>query len=221
MSLTDATEGRLEEQDLVDLETRMESISEWVVFMDNPFWRVVEDRSSNMHNLDVVHRYIADSGCEVAIFDLWDRCLVSEKPEEELNALKRQQAMLRETNVHGILLAQQRLKDIEARADKRPTREGIKGTSAYVDVSDTIIGVHRPGLFKDIGSDNRLEGLILKQRRGPWPIAVEFEFDPEFGSIRNGRSIRYEHVIEAGGGELGDFVAPPRPSGGKKPWRKG
>jgi replicative DNA helicase len=219
MSLTDATEGRIEEPDVVDLKERMEAIAEWVTFMDNPFWRAVEERSSNLHNLDLVHRYIADSGCDVFIADLWDRCLVSEKPEDELNALKRQQAMARETNVHCILLAQQRLKDIETRSDKRPTREGIKGSSAWVDVADTIIAPHRPALFKDV-SDNKLELFILKQRRGPWPIGVEFDWDPEFGSIRGGRSIRYEHAVEAGGGELGDFVAPPRTSGGKKPWRR-
>ena len=77
--------------------------------------------------------------------------------------LIRQQAMLNEMGVHGILAQQQRLKDIELRPDKRPTREGIKGSGAWTEVPDNIIGVHRPALWKPV-PDNVLEVDILKQR---------------------------------------------------------
>ena len=52
-------------------------------------------------------------------------------------------------------------------------------------------GVHRPALWKSM-DDNVLELDVLKQRYGKWPLAVEFDWDPEFGSLDKGRSIAYE-----------------------------
>jgi hypothetical protein len=182
----------------VEFEEKQHAIGKWVRFMRNPFRRKTSKRSSNEHNLDVVREHIADSGCEVFIADLWLRCLVDKDPESEEDALWSQQAMVEELGVHGILLHQQRLKDIEMRTDPRPTREGVKGSAAWVEVPDAWIGVHRPALFKRV-EDNRLEGLILKQRYGEYPIAVEFDWNAKTGHIGNGRSIEYMRPGELGG----------------------
>jgi len=188
------------------LQEHMEVISERVRFLGMPFRRKVGERPSNERNLDVLHGYIADSGCDVVIGDLWKRCLVDTTPDAEEDALIRQQAMVEDLRVHAILLQQQRMKDIEQRDDKRPTREGIKGTGAWVEVPDTIIGVHRPALFKRI-QDNKLEMLVLKQRYGRWPLAVEFDWDADRGLISGGRHVEYDRPGEAS--ELdGGFLAP-------------
>lgn len=178
-------EGRLA------LQSRMALLASRVRIMGNPFRRRAGEKASNERNLDIVQGYIADSGCEVFVGDLWKRCLRSTEPDDEEEALIRQQAMVEELHVHAILLQQQRLKDIEQRADKKPTREGIKGSSAWVEVSDTILGVHRPALFKRV-ADDKLEIDVLKQRYGKWPLAVEFDWDPDKGAIRGGRHIEYD-----------------------------
>ena len=103
--------------------------------------------------------------------------------------------MVDEAKVHAILLAQQRLKDVEQRTDKRPTREGIMGSSEWVQIADTILALHRPALFKAI-ADDKLELVVWKQRKGPWPLCVEFDWDPEFGSIEGGRSMPFQHIGE-------------------------
>jgi len=100
-----------------------------------------------------------------------------------------------ELGVHAVLLQQQRLKDIESRPDKRPTREGIKGSGAWVEVPDTIIGVHRPALFKRI-DDTVLECFVLKQRHGRFPLGVEFRWEPESGMISGGTAIDYDRPGE-------------------------
>ena len=179
------------------LRTRMEQLVPYVSFIENPFRRHA-GKSSNERNLDAIAGYIADTGCKVAVFDLWKRCLVSAKPEDEEDALTRQQAMIEELGVHGILVQQQRLKDIEMRADKKPTREGIKGSGAWVEIADTIIGVHRPALWKPI-PDDVLELDILKQRYGEWPLAIEFAWDPKRGIISGGTAIDYDVVSRSGG----------------------
>jgi hypothetical protein len=158
----------------------MARLSAWCRFWKQPWGRERGKRWTNDGALDDIHEHIADSGCEVFIADLWKRCLRTTKPEDEEAALIRQQAIADETRTHAVLCQQQRLKDIEQRPDKRPTREGIKGSSAWVDVADTIIGVHRPSLWKNV-DDDTVELDLLKQRWGKWPVAVEFDWDGDRG----------------------------------------
>lgn len=179
----------------IALRDRMALLATRIRFLENPFRRRSGEKRSNARNLDIVQGYIADSGCEVFIGDLWKRCLYETDPDEEEEALIRQQAMVEELGVHGILLQQQRLKDIEMRADKRPTRDGIKGSGAWVEVPDTIIGIHRPALFKRC-DDDTIEVIVLKQRFGRWPLAAEFRWNADAGTIRGGRAIEYDRPGE-------------------------
>lgn len=183
----------------MQLEERMHLLSQRIRFMDNPFWKERGGKPSNERHLDLIHGYLADSGCEVFIADLWKRCLVDDAPSAEEHALIRQQAMLEELRVHGILLQQQRLKDIEMRADKRPSRDGIKGSGAWVEVADTILAPHRPALWKKM-EDDKLEMFVLKQRYGKWPLGVEFDWNPDTGQVWGGRAIEYDRP-----GEMSEF----------------
>lgn len=184
--------GRItpDQQALIDAEE--EKLSERIRFLQMPFGRDPSGKKvDNDRNLDMIHGYIADSACTVFVADLWKRCLRFTDPDDEEQALIRQQAILQETRVHGILVQQLRAKDVESRKDKRPTREAIKGSGAWFEVPDNIFGVHRPGLFKRI-PDDTLEVCILKQRYGIWPAAVAFDWDAAYGSVANGRSIQYD-----------------------------
>lgn len=181
----------LSEDQVEALHQRAIEIGEYVLFVEMPFGRVQGEKQSNDRNLDIIHQYIADTGADVGIFDLWKRTLRYTEPDDEEQALVRQQAIAQETKCHCILVQQQRSKDIEMRPDKRPTREGIKGSGAWTEVPDTIIGVHRPALWKNV-PDDELEGLLLKQRRGKWPLAVSFQWDPVYGTIVGGRTVDYD-----------------------------
>lgn len=204
---------------LVTLEEKMHEISKWVHFVKNPFRRrggTKRDRfNPNDANLDIVESIISDDGCEVFVADLWARCLASRSPEDEEEALFRYQAMLEEMQVHSVLVHQQRHKDIEMRRDKRPTRDGAKGSGAYVEVADTMIGTHRPAQWKDI-EDDTFEAFILKQRFGKWPLGVAFDWNGELGSITGGRSIAYDQPGESYAGEDIGFNAPRGRGGGGK-----
>ena len=129
-------------------------------------------------------------------------------PDEEEAALYRQQAIAEETGIHQILIHQQRLKDLEAREDKQPTREGLKGSGAWVEVPDTIIGVHRESLFKAVPSD-QIRLILLKQRYGIWPLAVDLDFDPDTGRMSNGRSASFAVRAASAGGAMDQFLDKP------------
>lgn len=200
-------EGGLTKEELILVEERAHSISKRIRFMDLPFDRTRgENRSKggNQRNLDIIHKYIEDSGCDVFIADLWRRCLQETKPEDEEQALSRQQGMLEQTKVHGILVHQQLTKGEQVRTDKRPTAEGAKGSAMWSEAPDTMIGVYRPGVYKAI-DDNIMELIILKQRYGKWPISIEFDWDGERGLISGGRTVPYDGDGSGADSGIGEF----------------
>ncbi len=98
--------------------------------------------------------------------------------------------MAEELQVHVIMAHQQRHKDVEQRSDKRPTREGIKGSGAWLETAHNVFAPHIPAKWKRV-PDDKFEVFILKQRDGDWPLGIEFEWEPEYGRITGGRDIPY------------------------------
>lgn len=195
--------GDYEEADVDVVEQEMIRLGEYIRFFELPFGRSTRENPLNERNLDTIHAYVVASGCNVFIADLWRRAVHQIKPDDEELALYRQQAICQEAKCHGVLVHQQRLKDVETREDVSPTREGNKGTSAWVEVADLMLGIHRPGLWSG-QPDDRLLALILKQRRGPSFLAVQFDFDPTSSSMTNGRSVDFPR---AGASEMDNFIA--------------
>lgn len=178
------------------LQERMALIGTRVHFLANPFGKQVGERKGgNDRNLDILQGYLSDMGCEVFFADLWKKCLAQADPESEEMALNRTQTMADELMMHFVLLQQQKSKELEQRTDKRPSRDLIKGSGAWSEIADLILGAHRPGLWKKI-VDNVLQLSILKQREGKWPLAVECDWDAEYGSITGGMSIDYDQIGE-------------------------
>lgn len=182
-------------------------LSKYIKFVEQPFHREKGVRHSIDEVLDEIHAYIADSGCEVVIFDLWRRAFRTMRPEEEEMALYRMQAIVEECQVHCILVQQQRLKEVEKRNSPRPTRDGIKGSSAWVDIADLILGVHIPSLTTGTPCTS-IETLVLKQRYGKWPIAITHQWDGDLVRLSNG------HVTAYDPGSEDDL------DGGSKAWLK-
>lgn len=190
-SRSDLIAGKIDAAEQEALLTEMERLSEWIRFLDLPYGRTAGERKSNAANLDMLQQYISDAQPDIFIADLFKRVLVETEPDAEEQALYRIQAIAQETRTHTMLVQQLRLKDVENRADQRPTRESIKGSSAWIDIADTIIGWYRPALHKTC-PDDTIQGIILKQRYGVWPLAVEFDWDAEFATLENGRSVPYD-----------------------------
>lgn len=207
--LEDIVKGRYGNEELRRLDKANNWVSKHIRFMENAFFgQLVQERQkrSNMRNLDILEGYIAESGCDEIIMDLWDRILADQSPDAVTDALYRQQNMHVEYNVHGTLLVQLRLKDVEKRSDKRPTRESIKGVGTFVEVADLIFGVHRDAQFKDV-PDNALELICLKQRKGKPNWAVRFGWQGETCQISDGIEVPYNPGLESSA-EFAELLEP-------------
>lgn len=142
------------------------------------------------YNLDQIEEHIDASGAEVMVIDLFHKAIVDAKPEEEKRALDRLQAIADRTQVHFLNLHHVTKADIQNSEGHRPTRNSLKGSSAWLDSSDNVFGTHNPAMWKRI-PNNTLEIIILKQKyeKGQDDYRIEFDYDAETGLIRNGREV--------------------------------
>jgi hypothetical protein len=202
--IENVVQGELDPEQVAQVSDAIDWLCENIKFMDNAFFSIDsgKGRPSNERSLDVWEGYIAESGCDVIVSDLWERCLIDLSYDGVTKALYRQQDMHARYNVHGIMVHQLKLKEVEQRPDKRPTRESVKGSGAFVEVADLLFGVHRDAQFKRC-TDDTLELICLKQRKGRAFWSVRFDWDGSMGLITGGEEVPYDPGLEASK-EFGD-----------------
>lgn len=209
--------GTITEQDIKRHAEAMREIEQGVRLLRNPFrqGRVQEEqgkrgfgkRDTTERRIDVLARYIEQSGCDVFIADLLRRAFTKfGDPSDEELALYQIQDIKDQLGVHIIGLHQQLIKgaNVDKSKDHRPTTGGIKGSGGWFEVADLILGVHREYLYKNV-EDNRMEIHIMKQRDGKWPIAIEFEYDSDRALLGKGREFDYR-PDEGPSNELDDGI---------------
>lgn len=203
--IENVVQGELTPEEIAEVYAAIDWLTEHIQFMDNAFFGVgagEKGRPSNDRSLDLFEGYIAESGCDVIVADLWERCLVDLSYDGVTKALYRQQDMFARYNVHGVMVHQLKLKEVEQRPDKRPTRESVKGSGAFVEVADLLWGVHRDAQFKRVPDDS-LEVICLKQRKGKAFWSVRFDWDGSIGLVTGGEEVPYDPGLEASR-EFGD-----------------
>jgi replicative DNA helicase len=199
INLRDIVQGNLSE---VEIE-RIRKAAKWIVskikFMGNPFigkTSEVKGKPSNERNLDLLEGYLAESACDVVVYDLWDRMLPWRKPDDVTSALYRMQGIHNEYRIHGVIVHQLNLKDVEKRQDKRPTRDAIKGTGGYVEVADAIYGIHREAQFKTV-PDTGVETICLKQRKGVANWSVRWKWNGATCYVGDPKEVPFDPGLEA------------------------
>lgn len=211
--LTRIVQGELADHEAARVNKAARWIASRIIFMDNAFFHREGKgkRPTNDRNLDILEGYLAESGANVVIYDLWVRMLPWRKPDDVEGALYRIQQIHREYGIHGVILHQLLVKDVEKRADKRPTRESIKGSGAFTEVPDLVIGIYRAAQFKAV-EDNTVETICLKQRKGRANWAVRWKWDGATCYVGDAEEIPYDPGLE-NSAELGDISS--ISSGGK------
>jgi hypothetical protein len=198
------TDGKISEEELEAIDEEAKRLEPYVRFFELPFGKdppktTSDDeqyrraRLTNDRQLDIIERHVRASGCATFVFDLFKAALVQLKPDDEELALRRMQAIVKSTKTHGLLVHHLRGKDVETRADKRPTRESVKGASAWIEISDTVLATHYPAMWSKKYDRHKLEIYVMKQRRWTTFEAIEIDMDPVSGRLGEGRSIAYEH----------------------------
>lgn len=190
-SRTEVSIGRYTAEEQRLLEEEMERIGEFVRFFELPFGRKRGEKQLNDENLDLIQEHIGDTGCDVFVADLFHLAISEHGYGQEDDALYRMKAITLEQRCHTLQVQQLNIKkSTEGGVADRPTLEAVRGTGAWVAVSDTMLGSYIPALSKQVVND-RIEIIVLKQRYGIYPQAVECEFDPEFGYIGAGKTVPY------------------------------
>lgn len=201
-------DGPMSPADLAIFEERAHEISKWVTFIDNPFQRGAVTptgrRATNEDYLKVLEEHLELSGCEVGVFDLFDRVLRDRAPNDEQEAIWWLLEVIERLQIHGIVVHQQLLKGEGVRKDMKPNIQGLKGSTAYVDAAALILAPHLPARWKKV-PDDKIEVYGLKQRYGP-PFAVEFGWDPDTGRIWGGTSMEIDSRDDDGNDDA--FVKP-------------
>lgn len=224
--------GILTEAQIRNHQEAMREIEKGVRLLRNPFrqGRVEEEQGrrgfgrsdTNERRVDVLARYIEQSGCEVFVADLLKRAFARVRdPSEEESALYMVQDMKDQLGIHLIGLHQQLIKgaSVQGNRDRRPSTEGgLMGSSAWFQTGDLILGVYREHLYRNV-EDNVFEIHVMKQRDGRWPIAIAFEYDAERALLGKGREFDYrpmEGTNESAEG-LDQIFKDPKPrKGGKR-----
>ena len=202
-------EARLLPDDEARLFAAQEEIAATVRFMRRPPNDGRKGRATTAGKIEWCFSEATRIGASWIAFDLFARLIETLKPEEEQKAWERLQDCAKSTKVHALATHQQRVSDIEGRSDKRPTRDGLKGSKGVLEVADTMIGLFRPALVQSV-EDKSLEAIVLKQRRGRFPFAIRFDFDPKTWGLSNPREVSY---LRPGEDALDDMVQRPQHRG--------
>ena len=181
----------VEEQDAVDDYIANLLDDDKIAFLKPPPRSVMEGRPWEVNNrvLDWVESELDKWDRDHILWDLFEKRLIDTSPQAIVNALNRVQEMIAvdRLNLHMTLLHQLNLKEVERREDQRPTRDSLKGSSAYIEVPDLVLGMYRPAVYDPGVQDNIIEIICLKQRKGPWPWKVICKWQGEYTRIYGGR----------------------------------
>ena len=139
--------------------------------------------------IDWVESQIVQWGVEIVYWDLFLKKLPDRRPDAVSWALDRIQSIADKHNVHFALLHQITLKQAEIKEDKRPSRAVLKGTGAWIEVPDTVLGLYRKAIYERNVEDTEIEIMCLKQRFGQWPWTVVMDWDGQSTRVTGGREI--------------------------------
>ena len=141
----------------------------------------------NERIIDWFESQISNIKPDIVYWDLFEKMLPDRRPQAISWALDRVQEIAHTHNVHIALLHQVTFKEAEKKVDKRPSRGLLKGTGGYIEVPDMVFGLYRRAVYEPGIADNELELYCLKQRIGPWPWRLVFDWNGECTQVSGGR----------------------------------
>lgn len=130
-------------------------------------------------NLDYLEMVISRNADDFPLFaiDVFNKMIPDKRPDTIAMALVRIREMARGHNVHVMLLHHLNREGAEG----RPTLQHIKGSGAFEEEADLIFAMDRPILRASPTRRRKMHDVldvhVLKQRKGPAPFCVRYQFD--------------------------------------------
>jgi hypothetical protein len=193
IDVTKIVQGKLSPEEKRTCVAAARYYSKWITFIDNPFVDMYLSSGSsgkklrNVDHIQVLAGFVAETGADVVIYDLWERAIVEGDPFSVGKALEITQRLHVVFGVHGIIAAQVNVKDMEKGTNFRAQRGDIKGVSKLVEVAHQIFMVERPGILDDGIEDKTTITTIWKQKVGKWPIRIAWDWEGCYKRVVNPR----------------------------------
>jgi replicative DNA helicase len=141
---------------------------------------VVDDPFMSLDKLELV---LEDGNYDVCIIDLWERLSDIEIEASKITKkLTKTQAVAKACNVHMAIVHQQRRSDGKSKS-KKPTMEMLKNSGAYEEIADLVVFLHREKYYNPELTDDVVEYIIAKQRRGAMGKSAFHDFYADFGMV--------------------------------------
>jgi hypothetical protein len=164
--------------------------------------------------LEVIRNIIADSGCDVIIYDMWDRSIQEPGLFPVEKSLEMTQQLHKDFAVHGILLAQTNIDKVRNQNAAKGSAT-IKGSKKKPEISDLVIVLDRPSIRGEVMPKDGKDPLFMKLEKqrvlpdGAHGIqTVEWVFDGRFQRISDPKP-----YIPRVAGSLDDGLQPLAPDG--------
>lgn len=153
-------------------------------FLPKPASRFEDVNERNLDHIEAtIQRVSRDK--PVVILDVVGKALMDRRPDNVSLALVRLRGMAQRYGVHLMLLHHLN----RAGAEGRPSLEHIKNSGAFEEEADLVIGLDRPWVRATPGRRRKMTDVldlhVLKQRRGPWPACIRYDFDGARYSLTN------------------------------------
>lgn len=142
--------------------------------LSNPNFHFLDDPELSLDRLEI---QLKSKKYDVCFIDLFGRLTdIKQTPEGFTEKLYQAKRIARKTKTHLCLIHQvKRTNDKEK--SKRPTLDKLKGSGAWEEAGDLILGVHRERYYRPQLKSDIIEIWILKQKRGEQGIMIPFDFN--------------------------------------------
>ncbi len=163
-----------------------------IVFLERPPDSLTKGRpiyEVNDKVMDWFENKLEEWEIDIFYWDLFELGFQDTKPASISWMLSRFQRLLEPTMKHGVALHQITFKDIEKNKNKRPTRDSLKGSGAYIERPDFVYTLYREGFYDRSITDDTLEVTCWKQRRGKAPFRIIFNWNGEKNKVSGGKEV--------------------------------
>jgi replicative DNA helicase len=188
MSRSDIMVGSFTQKEQRALVAEMKRLGQFIRFFELPKSNKSE-RYQNDLALDMIEQTITDSGCDLFAGDLIKKVMTETKPDDEERFVDGLSKVAQRTRCH-VIAVHQMAKDTSMKGH-RIDADRLKGSSAWFQLPDTVIIWDCPWLIKPGMPKNKIEAHAVKQRYGEL-FRVEIDYDPEYASFGEGRTIEHE-----------------------------
>ena len=176
--------GTLEEYEWKKVVTAMGDLTDFLLYVDDTSTLSPAQIRSRVREISV--RTKASVGLVIVDYlQILSPSRRIEHREQQISSISREMKRIAKDLSCPVILLSQLNRDLERRADKRPTLADLRESGAIEQDADCVIGLYQPFVYSDKDDERgKAEAIILKQRNGPIGT-IDLRWVPETATFLN------------------------------------